>query len=87
LRYTSTEEELTMPIYEYVCNDCQTPYEKLVMSSKSPIACPKCGSKQHTQQFSKFSTTNSSSSSASSSDSSPSSSGPACHRPGGCGCH
>lgn len=76
-----------MPIYEYLCDDCQTPYEKLVMSSKSPIACPKCGSKKHTQQFSKFSTTNSSSSSASSSDSSPSSSGPACNRPGGCGCH
>ncbi|MBI3484409.1 MAG: zinc ribbon domain-containing protein [Acidobacteria bacterium] len=76
-----------MPIYEYVCNDCQTPYEKLVMSSKSPIACPKCGSKKHTQQFSKFSTTNSSSSSASSGDSSPSSSGGPCCNPGGCGCH
>ena len=76
-----------MPIYEYVCNDCHSPYEKLVMTSNSPIVCPKCGSKKHTQQFSKFSTSSSASSSASAGSSSPASSGMACNRPGGCGCH
>ena len=76
-----------MPIYEYVCNDCQSPYEKLVMTKNSPIICPKCGSKQHTQQFSKFSTANGASTSASSGNSSPAASGMTCNRPGGCGCH
>ena len=44
-----------MPIYEYVCNDCQTRYERIVMSSCQEIACPKCESKRHTLQLSVFS--------------------------------
>ncbi|MBI1750195.1 MAG: zinc ribbon domain-containing protein [Acidobacteria bacterium] len=78
-----------MPIYEYLCNDCHSRYEKLVMSNGSPIACPKCGSRKSTLQFSTFSTAGngSSSSTASASDSFSSSSGPSCNRPGGCGCH
>jgi len=44
-----------MPIYEYVCNDCQTRYERIVMSSSQKIECPKCASRRHTLQLSVFS--------------------------------
>ena len=44
-----------MPIYEYVCNDCQTRYERIVMSKSQKIECPKCESKRHTLQLSVFS--------------------------------
>ena len=43
---------ITMPIYEYVCDDCKKPFEKLVMKSSEKIACPKCGGRHHTMQFS-----------------------------------
>lgn len=43
-----------MPIYEYLCDDCQAPYEKLVLSKSEKIACPKCGSTRKTQQLSTF---------------------------------
>lgn len=32
-----------MPIYEYVCRECQEPFEVLVRKRKTP-ACPACGS-------------------------------------------
>jgi putative FmdB family regulatory protein len=34
-----------MPIYEYVCPDCQQPFEKLVSggSKEKPVPCPTCG--------------------------------------------
>lgn len=32
-----------MPIYEYVCQDCQHEFEALVRRGKTP-ACPSCGS-------------------------------------------
>ncbi len=43
-----------MPIYEYLCDECKTPYEKLVLSKSEKIACPKCGSARKTQQLSVF---------------------------------
>lgn len=43
-----------MPIYEYLCEECSTPYEKLVLSKSEKIACPKCGSARKTQQLSVF---------------------------------
>ncbi len=45
-----------MPIYEYKCNKCDQSFEQLVasMSSKSPVACPHCGSKQTVKQLSVF---------------------------------
>ena len=66
-----------MPIYEYVCNDCEARYERIVMSASQEIACPKCESKRHTLQLSVFSTGKSANGSASSSESSVS---------GNCGC-
>jgi putative FmdB family regulatory protein len=41
-----------MPIYEYVCNDCQKPFEKLVLKSREKITCPQCGGRHHTIQYS-----------------------------------
>ena len=44
-----------MPIYEYVCDKCQTQFEKLVLNKSEKIACPKCASKKNTMQLSVFS--------------------------------
>jgi putative FmdB family regulatory protein len=41
-----------MPIYEYVCDDCTTRYERLVLSQRTEITCPRCSSRRHTLQFS-----------------------------------
>ena len=74
-----------MPIYEYVCNDCQTHYEQLVMSSTQNIECPKCASGRHTMQLSVFSAGKSSNGSASAT-ASPAYGGCAC-TPSTCGCN
>jgi putative FmdB family regulatory protein len=76
-----------MPIYEYVCDDCQTRYERVVMSSSQKISCPKCASKRHTLQLSVFSAGKSSNGSKSA-DASCSPSGGFCGcTPDGCGCN
>lgn len=31
-----------MPIYEYLCNDCERPFEELVLSASTAVACPIC---------------------------------------------
>jgi putative FmdB family regulatory protein len=41
-----------MPIYEYVCEDCHKPFEKIVLKQAEPVTCPACGSSHHTLQFS-----------------------------------
>jgi putative FmdB family regulatory protein len=72
-----------MPIYEYVCDECQEPFEKIVLNKQQEIACPKCASKKATIQLSVFS-----SAIAGGAKSTPSSSGgggSCCG--GGCGCH
>jgi len=74
-----------MPIYEYVCNDCQTQYERLVMSSSQKIECPKCASRRHTLQLSVFSAGKPSNGSASAT-ASPAAGGCAC-TPSTCGCN
>jgi len=33
-----------MPIYEYRCEECEAPFEKLVKAFHEPVACPDCGS-------------------------------------------
>jgi putative FmdB family regulatory protein len=71
-----------MPIYEYVCEDCQTQFEKIVINKQQEISCPKCASKKTTIQLSVFATAGNGSSSASGS----SSGGGGCCG-GGCGCH
>lgn len=73
-----------MPIYEYVCEDCQEQFEKIVMNKQQEIACPKCASKKATIQLSVFSSS-AGSSGAKSSPSSSGGGGGCCG--GGCGCH
>jgi len=74
-----------MPIYEYICNDCQTRYERIVISSNQKIECPKCSSGRHTLQLSVFSAGKSSNGSASTT-ASPATGGCAC-TPSTCGCN
>ena len=40
-----------MPIYGYICNDCDRPFQTLVSSSETP-ACPSCGSADLERQLS-----------------------------------
>jgi putative FmdB family regulatory protein len=42
-----------MPIFEYVCRECDHQFEAIVMSSQKPT-CPKCESKKLDQQISRF---------------------------------
>ena len=72
-----------MPIYEYVCDDCNKPFEKLVMKSSENITCPKCGGRHHRLQLSVIA---SPSKSGESSGASTSGSSCAC-TPSTCGCH
>jgi putative FmdB family regulatory protein len=74
-----------MPIYEYICEECETRFEKIVINKQQEIACPKCAGKKNTLQLSVFSATNGSANGAksSSSFSGGGGSGSCC----GCGCH
>lgn len=47
-----------MPIFEYVCQDCNSKYEKFVRSrlAKVELECPECGSSRASKVFSAFST-------------------------------
>ncbi len=54
-----------MPIYEYICEDCQTHFEKIVLNKTQEIACPKCAGKKNTLQLSVFSAANGTSNGAS----------------------
>jgi putative FmdB family regulatory protein len=42
-----------MPIFEYVCQECEHRFEAIVLGSKAP-KCPKCESKSLNQQLSRF---------------------------------
>jgi putative FmdB family regulatory protein len=77
-----------MPIYEYICDDCQAEFEKLVLNKQQEIACPKCASKKATIQLSVFATSNGSAngSSAKPSTSLSGAGGGSCCG-GGCACH
>jgi putative FmdB family regulatory protein len=44
-----------MPIYEYICEDCGTKFEKLVRrNNHDTLACPKCGQAHLTTALSTF---------------------------------
>lgn len=43
-----------MPIFEYLCEDCGTRFEKLVRRD-SEVLCPGCSSQRLNQQLSTFS--------------------------------
>jgi len=45
-----------MPLYEYKCKKCNTPFEFLAKNSEdSPSKCPECGSKRTEKLLSTFS--------------------------------
>jgi putative FmdB family regulatory protein len=71
-----------MPIYEYVCEDCQKPFEKIVMSQRERIACPNCGGRHHKLQLSVIAAP------AKSGNGGTAASGGGCAcTPSSCGCH
>ena len=74
-----------MPIYEYLCEDCDTRFERIVLKKQQEIACPKCASKKAAIQLSVFATTGNGSGAAKSSTSNSGGGGSCCG--GGCGCH
>ena len=43
-----------MPIYEYLCADCDTRFEKLVRRWGEAVACPACASATVDKQLSVF---------------------------------
>lgn len=43
-----------MPIYEYVCMECESHFEELVRMGDPDVACPDCESANVRKQFSVF---------------------------------
>jgi putative FmdB family regulatory protein len=76
-----------MPIYEYICEDCQTHFEKIVLNKAQEIACPKCAGKKNSIQLSVFSASNGSANGASAKSSGGFSGGGGGCCGGGCACH
>jgi putative FmdB family regulatory protein len=76
-----------MPIYEYICDDCNTRFERIVINKQQEIACPKCASKKASIQLSVFATSNGSASGSSAKTSTSSSGGGGSCCGGGCACH
>jgi putative FmdB family regulatory protein len=75
-----------MPIYEYICDECETHFEKIVINKQQEISCPKCAGKKSTIQLSVFSSAGSSSGGGTSNSSGGFTGGGGCCG-GGCGCH
>ena len=69
-----------MPIYEYICEDCNEHFEKIVINKQQEISCPKCSGKKAAIQLSVFAASSSGGSST------PSGGGGGCCG-GGCSCH
>ncbi|MEW6262117.1 MAG: zinc ribbon domain-containing protein [Thermodesulfobacteriota bacterium] len=43
-----------MPLYEYICLDCENTFETLVLSAEDEPACPACGSTRLEKAMSAF---------------------------------
>ncbi len=41
-----------MPMYEYVCEECQHPFETLVFDKNDVVECPKCQATKVQKQLS-----------------------------------
>jgi putative FmdB family regulatory protein len=74
-----------VPIYEYVCDDCQEQFEKIVLNKQQEISCPSCASKKNTLKLSVFSSSTNGAAPKSATSFSGGSGGGCCG--GGCGCH
>ncbi len=75
-----------MPIYEYICDECETEFERIVLNKTQEISCPKCAGTKNTIQLSVFSAPNGNGSSSSAPQSGSGAGGGSCCG-GGCGCH
>jgi putative FmdB family regulatory protein len=73
-----------MPIYEYVCMECESHFEELVRGDAQPD-CPDCGAANVSKQFSVFTARGTAATTPIPSGVRPRSSGGCCG--GGCGCH
>jgi putative FmdB family regulatory protein len=74
-----------VPIFEYLCEDCGSKFEKLVRGSQG-VTCPSCGQEHLQQQFSTFSArANGAAQAGSASDAMPSCPSGMCQTPGLCG--
>jgi len=75
-----------MPIYEYLCEECGTKFEKLVRrAADAPeVECPSCGQKRLKQEYSTFAAHANGASKGADAPMCPSTGGP-CGNPGGCG--
>jgi putative FmdB family regulatory protein len=74
-----------MPIYEYICEDCNEHFEKIVINRAQEITCPKCSSRKASIQLSVFASSTPGGSSAPSGGFSSGGGGGCCG--GGCGCN
>jgi putative FmdB family regulatory protein len=74
-----------MPIFEYLCEDCGTKFEKLMRrpSDVDALVCPSCGLQRLKQELSVFAAHASSTPARSSAPGCPS--GGVCPHPGMCG--
>ncbi len=45
-----------MPIYEFVCMECEHHFEELLRLDDESPSCPECGSPKSNRQFSVFAT-------------------------------
>ena len=72
-----------MPIYEYVCMQCESHFEELVRNGHQPD-CPECGAGDVRKQLSVFSAHGSSTQTSIGTGPAPRSSGGCCG--GSCGC-
>lgn len=72
-----------MPIYEYLCDDCGSKFEKLVRNGDQ-VSCPSCGETHLQQQLSTFAAHANGKGKASASEM-PSCPGGMCQTPGLCG--
>lgn len=73
-----------MPIFEYICEDCGTSFEKLVRNAAANgVACPSCGQDHLKRQFSTFAARSNGASSAAAEM--PSCPGGMCRTPDLCG--
>jgi putative FmdB family regulatory protein len=75
-----------MPIYEYICDDCETEFERIVLNKAQEIACPKCAGTRNTLQLSVFSAPNGNGNGVAAKPSDGSFGGGSCCG-GGCGCN
>jgi putative FmdB family regulatory protein len=73
-----------MPIYEYICDDCGTKFEKLVRNGDG-VACPDCGESHLTPKLSTFAAHSSSGKAGGQAAEFPSCPGGMCQTPDLCG--